>query len=103
MSNMSLEVRTQVRMAQWQNIIQECKNSGMTVSDFCEKRNLSWHAYYYWLRKIREYLSESNNGGADEKLYLGKTLKGVLCNYTCCAILRTSPNGGSRYLSCFMI
>ena len=43
-------------MAQWQSIIKECKESGMTVAAFCEDRNISWHAYYYWLRKIREYI-----------------------------------------------
>ena len=54
MAENSLEIRTKVRMAQWQSIIKECKESGMTVAEFCEERNISWHAYYYWLRKIRE-------------------------------------------------
>ena len=31
-------------MAQWQSIIKECKESGMTVAEFCEDRNISWHA-----------------------------------------------------------
>ena len=31
----------------------------MTVAEFCEERNISWHAYYYWLRKIREYITQS--------------------------------------------
>lgn len=30
----------------------------MTVAEFCEDRNISWHAYYYWLRKIREYITQ---------------------------------------------
>ena len=51
MADNSLEIRTRVRMAQWQSIIKECKESGMTVAEFCEDRNISWHAYYYWLRK----------------------------------------------------
>ena len=54
----SLEIRTRVRMAQWQSIIKECKESGMTVAEFCEDRNISWHAYYYWLRKIRDYITQ---------------------------------------------
>ena len=57
MADNSLEIRTRVRMAQWQSIIKECKESGMTVAEFCEDRNISWHAYYYWLRKIREYIT----------------------------------------------
>ena len=60
MSDTYIEVRTQVRMAQWQNIIKECRESGMTVSEFCEERSISSHAYYYWLRKIREYITEAD-------------------------------------------
>ena len=30
----------------------------MTVAEFCEDRNISWHAYYYWLRKIREFITQ---------------------------------------------
>ena len=58
MAENSLEIRTKVRMAQWQSIIKECKESDMTVAEFCEDRNISWHAYYYWLRKIREYITQ---------------------------------------------
>ena len=58
MAESTLEIRTKVRMAQWQDIIKECKESGMTVAEFCEDRNISWHAYYYWLRKIREYITQ---------------------------------------------
>ena len=32
MADNSLEIRTRVRMAQWQSIIKECKESGMTVA-----------------------------------------------------------------------
>ncbi|SHI96850.1 hypothetical protein SAMN02745671_02273, partial [Anaerovibrio lipolyticus DSM 3074] len=41
MADNSLEIRTRVRMAQWQSIIKECKESGMTVAEFCEDRNIS--------------------------------------------------------------
>ena len=58
MAENPLEIRTKVRMAQWQSIIKECKESGMTVAEFCEARNISWHAYYYWLRKIREFITQ---------------------------------------------
>ncbi|SHI65645.1 hypothetical protein SAMN02745671_01269 [Anaerovibrio lipolyticus DSM 3074] len=44
MAENSLKIRTKVRMAQWQSIIKECKESGMTVAEFCEDRNISWHA-----------------------------------------------------------
>ena len=38
-----LEIRTKVRMAQWQIIIKECKESGRSVTKFCEDRNISCH------------------------------------------------------------
>ena len=38
MAENSLEIRTKVRMAQWQSIIKECKESGMIVAEFCEDR-----------------------------------------------------------------
>ena len=56
-----LEIRTKVRTAQWQSIIKECKESGMSVTKFCEDRNIRCHAYYYWLRKIREYMSQEDS------------------------------------------
>lgn len=64
----SLEIRTNVRMAQWQSIIRECKESGMTVAEFCEDRNISWHAYYYWLRKIREFITQPQSSETECKL-----------------------------------
>ena len=58
MAENTLEIRTKVRISQWQSIIKECRESGMTVTEFCEDRNISCHAYYYWLRKIREYITQ---------------------------------------------
>ena len=37
----------------------------MTVAEFCEDRNISWHAYYYWLRKIREYITQPQSTEAE--------------------------------------
>ena len=54
------KIKTSHREEQRKQLIPECRNSGMTVSDWCEKNNLSVNAYYYWLRKIRKsILSES--------------------------------------------
>ena len=53
-------------MAKWSRLISEQKNSGLTIRDFCRQHDLSWHAYYYWLKKIREQIvSELPSGSAE--------------------------------------
>ncbi|WP_313560024.1 IS66 family insertion sequence element accessory protein TnpA [Ruminiclostridium cellobioparum] len=36
----------------WKQRIAERKTSGLNVTDWCEKNNLSKNAYYYWLKRI---------------------------------------------------
>ena len=36
----------------WKHRIADRKASGMKVTDWCEKNNLTKHAYYYWLNRI---------------------------------------------------
>lgn len=55
-----IRVRQQASMKRWALIIQEQHASGMTVRAFCKDQGLSWHAYYYWLRKIRKMLLDNN-------------------------------------------
>ena len=55
-------------MAKWSRLISEQKNSGLTIRDFCRQHDLSWHAYYYWLKKIREQIvSELPSGSAEQQ------------------------------------
>lgn len=51
----------QFRISQWSGIIQDRINSGMKVDDYCEEHQISKNAYYYWLRKVREYALESSD------------------------------------------
>lgn len=52
-------VKTRFRKEQWKNLILECQSSGMKVQDWCAQQNVTKHAYYYWLRKIREDACEN--------------------------------------------
>lgn len=36
----------------WKHRIADRKISGLNVTDWCKKNNLTKHAYYYWLRRI---------------------------------------------------
>jgi len=47
-------VKNQYRLERWTKLIQECQSSGMRVDDWCEANGVTHHAYYYWLRKIRQ-------------------------------------------------
>ena len=47
-------VKTKFRQEQWEKLITDCQSSGLKVDDWCEKNQISRHAYYYWLRKIRK-------------------------------------------------
>lgn len=51
-------VKTRFRKEQWKQLISDCQSSGMRVDDWCIQNNVSRHAYYYWLRKIREEACE---------------------------------------------
>lgn len=41
------------RLSLWTARIKECRASGMTVSAWCEQKNIGIKNYYYWMRKIK--------------------------------------------------
>jgi len=47
------EVRNQVRIREWMELIRERTAGGMTIRDWCEMKGISKNQYYYWLKKIR--------------------------------------------------
>ena len=51
-------VKQEVQENQWQNIIKECRDSGMSTSKWCEENGINVKTYYYHLRKIREKACE---------------------------------------------
>lgn len=48
------EIRNQVRIREWMELIRERTASGMTIKAWCELKGISKHQYYYWLRKVRK-------------------------------------------------
>lgn len=54
------------RLTKWTGIIQERKNSGKSVKDFCSDTGISMHSYFYYQRKLRlaacENLEGNENG-----------------------------------------
>jgi len=54
------EATRQVRLHQWQGIISDRQNSGMTVEEYCNRNGIKKDQYYYWLRKNKEAVIEHN-------------------------------------------
>ena len=46
--------KNQYRLEQWTKLIQECHSNGMKIDNWCDANDATHHAYYYWLRKIRQ-------------------------------------------------
>ena len=48
------EVAVEYRLTYWAEILQERKESGLTIQSFCESAGICENSYYYWQRKLRE-------------------------------------------------
>lgn len=55
-----VKVSQNAKMNQMAALIQECRNSGMSVRDWCKENNFSEPSYYYWLKKIRTHIIENS-------------------------------------------
>ena len=47
------EVKRMARVREWKGLIQEQKESGMTIRAWCEQNGFRENTYYYWLKIIR--------------------------------------------------
>lgn len=54
------EATRQVRLHNWQQVIADCQNSGLTIREYCRQNGITKDKYYYWLRKSKEAMIESN-------------------------------------------
>jgi transposase-like protein len=50
----SREIATQYRMSQWLQVIQERMGSGERIDEYCDRKGIKRHTYFYWQRKLRE-------------------------------------------------
>lgn len=55
----------EVKMQQWANLIKTCRESELSVKEWCKQNNIAEQTYYYWLKKIREKLVEQTPIQAD--------------------------------------
>ena len=52
--NKIMEIRKQVRLSQWSEMVREREESGLSIREFCAGKAISPKTYYYRLRKLRE-------------------------------------------------
>ena len=48
-----------VRLARWLPIIEECAASGMPKKDWCKEHNIELKKFYYWQRKRDQHYQPS--------------------------------------------
>jgi putative transposase len=48
------KVTKEYRMSQWAQTIQQRRESGQNIKDFCQSTGISRNAYFYWQKKLRE-------------------------------------------------
>ena len=54
-----LAVRDEYRVQQWAAVIRECNASGLSNREFCRQRGITEKTFYYWLRKLRDQMTEA--------------------------------------------
>lgn len=53
--NAIANVKSQLRLQQWAQQIDECQNSGLSVAEWCEANSIRTNTYYYRLKRVREH------------------------------------------------
>ena len=59
------EIRDQIRIREWVELIKERNASGMTIKEWCAFKGLTENQYFYWLRKVRQKACEAIEDHAD--------------------------------------
>ena len=47
-------IKTEVREQNWETLISECQQSGLSVKEWCDQNGINPSTYYSRLRKLRE-------------------------------------------------
>lgn len=57
----------QIRLNSWADMVRQKAESGMTVKDFCAANQITEHAYYYRLDKVRKAALQQMHGSTGEE------------------------------------
>lgn len=66
----------QIRLQQWAQLIHEANNSGMAKKDWCAQNGITVRVFYYWHKKVRDYVMEQTPAmtGESTSLTAGKAV-----------------------------
>ncbi len=59
--NLSLITKQQRRQV-WADMVMRCRNSGLTITDWCQAEGISLTTYHYRQRQVMELISETGHG-----------------------------------------
>lgn len=54
------QVKTNMRISAWADMIRERNESGLTISEWCINNGINRKTYYYRQRKVREFICDHN-------------------------------------------
>lgn len=60
MNQLPSTIARECRYQQWAQDVHDCRNSGLSVPEWCEQHHLGVKSYYYRLKKVRSMLIEEN-------------------------------------------
>ena len=71
----TVEVKHKYLLTKWAPIIQECRNSGLTVKAWCAENSINEKQFFYWQRRVREDLCSNLDIPTKEQLITFQPLK----------------------------
>lgn len=54
------QIKTDLLMREWTNMVRECRSSGLTVKEWCANNGVNIKTYYYRLKRVRNYMCDNN-------------------------------------------
>lgn len=53
------QLTDEINIQKWSKLIEECRNSGMKIIQWCKEKGVSKSQYYYWQNKICNSVCEN--------------------------------------------
>jgi hypothetical protein len=53
------QLTNEINIQKWSTLIEECRNSGVKITNWCKEKGVSKSQYYYWQKKICNTVCEN--------------------------------------------
>lgn len=54
------EAKHEAKLAEWREVVRECRNSGMKVKHWCKQNGINRKTYYNWQKQVWEAETEKH-------------------------------------------